>query len=142
MAHGIDVDYTAAINFLAGHGFDELRKSGFSEDMLGRLSSKVAIDHPAMEALSADWQEGKMPGLLAGSEGLGAGKSQDKVARKVQSPAPARAVLRAIQARCNRCKSTRPMKDSHEVTFKNGKQGVQGVCLVCGSKMVRFGVPH
>lgn len=39
---------------------------------------------------------------------------------------------------CVKCKEKREMNGATPVTFKNGKQGLKGTCLVCNTKMVRF----
>jgi hypothetical protein len=142
MSHGIDVDYTAAINFLAEYGFDELLKVGFSTSLLERLDSKAALDETTKKAISSDWLERKMPNLSAGNEGLGARDIRGKVARAAQPHLPAQAKLKAVQARCVKCKASRQIGDPRVVTLKNGKQAIQGVCPVCGSTLIRFGIPH
>lgn len=142
MSHGIDVDYTAAINFLTGYGLDELRKSGISAGLLERLDKKASQDQAAVEAISSDWLHGKMLGLSTGGRGAEARANQGAVAPQVRSTAPAQTNLKGAQMRCVRCKQPRQMKDPHIVTLKNGKRATQGVCPVCGSKMFRFGTAH
>lgn len=36
---------------------------------------------------------------------------------------------------CVKCKAKREMKDAKEVVWKNGRRALQGVCVVCGTKM-------
>ncbi len=43
-----------------------------------------------------------------------------------------------IMAFCVKEKAQKPMKDAHEVTLKNGKHAMQGVCASCGTKMMKF----
>ncbi len=43
-----------------------------------------------------------------------------------------------IMAFCVKEKTQRPMKDAKEVTLKNGKRAMQGVCSSCGTKMMKF----
>ncbi len=43
-----------------------------------------------------------------------------------------------ILAYCVKEKTKKPMKDAHEVTLKNGKKALQGVCASCGTKMMKF----
>ena len=43
-----------------------------------------------------------------------------------------------ILAYCVKEKTKKPMKDAHEVTLKNGKRALQGVCSSCGTKMMKF----
>lgn len=38
-------------------------------------------------------------------------------------------------AYCVKCKQKREMKDAHQVTMKNGKPAMQGVCSTCGTKL-------
>jgi len=35
-------------------------------------------------------------------------------------------------------KEKRDMKDSHQITMKNGKPALQGLCVVCGTKLTRI----
>lgn len=39
------------------------------------------------------------------------------------------------QGYCVKCKAKRDMKDAQEVTMKNGRKAVKGVCSVCGTGM-------
>ena len=43
-----------------------------------------------------------------------------------------------MQAYCFKCHVKREIKDPKAVTMKNGRPAVQGVCLVCGTKMFRI----
>jgi hypothetical protein len=43
-----------------------------------------------------------------------------------------------IMAYCVKEKTQKPMKDAKEVTLKNGKRALQGVCSSCGTKMMKF----
>ncbi len=40
---------------------------------------------------------------------------------------------------CVKCKTKREMKNAKQITLKNGKPAVQGVCPVCGTKMFKIG---
>ena len=44
-----------------------------------------------------------------------------------------------VEAYCVKCKQKREMKDAEEVTMKNGKPAVKGVCPTCGCGMYRIG---
>jgi len=44
-----------------------------------------------------------------------------------------------VEAYCVKCKAKREMKDASEVTMKNGKKAMTGLCSVCGTKMFRIG---
>jgi Domain of unknown function (DUF5679) len=44
----------------------------------------------------------------------------------------------AEQSYCVKCKEKREMKDSHQITMKNGKTALQGICVVCGTKLTRI----
>lgn len=44
-----------------------------------------------------------------------------------------------MEAYCVKCKAKREMKDAKEVTMKNGKKAMTGLCSVCGTKMFRIG---
>jgi|OpeIllAssembly_1097287.scaffolds.fasta_scaffold28417_2 hypothetical protein len=41
-------------------------------------------------------------------------------------------------AYCVKEKAQKPMKDAQEVTLKNGKHAMQGICASCGTKMMKF----
>jgi hypothetical protein len=43
-----------------------------------------------------------------------------------------------VMAYCVKEKTSKPMKDAKEVTLKNGKHAMQGVCSSCGTKMMKF----
>jgi len=42
-------------------------------------------------------------------------------------------------AYCVKCRQKREMKDPKQITFKNGRPALQGVCPVCGTKVFRIG---
>jgi len=42
-------------------------------------------------------------------------------------------------AYCVKCKAKREMKDPQQITFKNGRPATQGICPVCGTKIVAIG---
>lgn len=44
-----------------------------------------------------------------------------------------------VEGYCVKCKSKREMKDATEVTMKNGKPAVQGICPECGTKIFKIG---
>jgi hypothetical protein len=44
-----------------------------------------------------------------------------------------------MEAYCVKEKMKREMKDAKEVTLKNGKKAMSGVCANCGTKMFRIG---
>ena len=44
-----------------------------------------------------------------------------------------------MQAYCLKCRTQREMKDSQQITMKNGKPATSGTCPVCGTKMFRIG---
>ncbi len=44
-----------------------------------------------------------------------------------------------MEAYCVKCKAKREMKDAKQVTMKNGKKAMAGVCPVCGTKMFKIG---
>ena len=48
-------------------------------------------------------------------------------------------LLVTTQAYCVKCKSKRDMKDEKQVTMKNGRKAVSGICTVCGTKMFKIG---
>ena len=45
----------------------------------------------------------------------------------------------ATQAYCVKCKAKREMKGEKQVTMKNGRPAMQGICPVCGTKMFKIG---
>lgn len=44
-----------------------------------------------------------------------------------------------VEAYCVKCKAKRMMNDAKEITMKNGKPAVQGICPECGTKMFKIG---
>ena len=44
----------------------------------------------------------------------------------------------AVTGHCMKCKEKREMKDTEEVTMKNGRKAMKGVCTVCGTKMFKI----
>lgn len=44
-----------------------------------------------------------------------------------------------MEGYCVKCKAKREMKDEAQVTMKNGKPAVQGICSTCGTKMFKIG---
>jgi uncharacterized protein DUF5679 len=44
-----------------------------------------------------------------------------------------------VEGYCVKCKSRREMKNSKQVTMKNGKPATEGVCPTCGTKMFKIG---
>jgi hypothetical protein len=40
---------------------------------------------------------------------------------------------------CVKCKATREIKDAQQITMKNGRPAVQGICPVCGTKIFKIG---
>jgi uncharacterized protein DUF5679 len=42
------------------------------------------------------------------------------------------------EAYCVKCKSKREMKDAKEVTMKNGRKAMKGVCPECNTGMYRI----
>lgn len=142
LAHGIDTDYTTAINLLADYGFDELLNSEFTVGLLGRLGNQAALDESTREAISKDWLEGKMPDLGTGARESSRREGRAQATSTAQSPPLARKKQEQVQAHCIRCKVSRQMRDPSVVTLKNGRKAVQGKCPVCGSKMFRLGPLH
>ncbi len=39
---------------------------------------------------------------------------------------------------CMKCKAPKEMKDTQEVTMKNGRKAIKGKCPVCGTGMFRI----
>ena len=44
-----------------------------------------------------------------------------------------------MEAYCVKCKTKREVKDPHQITMKNGKPAVQGICPECGTKLTKIG---
>lgn len=45
----------------------------------------------------------------------------------------------ATQAYCVKCKTKRDMKNEKQVTMKNGRGAISGICTVCDTKMFKIG---
>lgn len=39
---------------------------------------------------------------------------------------------------CVRCKTKKEIKDPEQITLKNGRKAVRGVCPICETKMFKF----
>jgi len=44
-----------------------------------------------------------------------------------------------MQAYCFKCRAKREIKNAQNITLKNGKPAIQGICSVCGTKVFRMG---
>ena len=44
-----------------------------------------------------------------------------------------------VEAYCVKCKAKREMNEAKQVTMKNGKKAMKGVCPQCGTGMYRIG---
>ena len=42
------------------------------------------------------------------------------------------------QAYCMKCREKRDISESQEVTMKNGRKALKGVCAVCGTKVFKI----
>lgn len=62
-----------------------------------------------------------------------------QAAEETSEDNPARRPLVAVEAYCVRCKKKTAMLNAHEVTMKNGRIAVQGICSVCGANLFRIG---
>ena len=47
-------------------------------------------------------------------------------------------VEKGITGYCVKCKKKRKMEDTQEITTKNGRRAVKGICPVCSCKMFKF----
>jgi len=45
----------------------------------------------------------------------------------------------SVEGYCLKCRVKRVMKDARMITFKNGRVAIQGICLVCSTKMSKLG---
>jgi len=43
-----------------------------------------------------------------------------------------------MEAYCVKCKAKREIKNPQEVTMKNGRRAMKGICPVCGTKLFRI----
>ena len=46
--------------------------------------------------------------------------------------------MEPVTGYCMKDKKTQEMKDTQEVTMKNGRKAMKGVCTVCGTKMFKI----
>jgi RNase P subunit RPR2 len=44
-----------------------------------------------------------------------------------------------MEGYCMKCRAKREMKDTEEITMKNGRPATRGTCSVCGTKMFKIG---
>jgi RNase P subunit RPR2 len=43
-----------------------------------------------------------------------------------------------VEAYCVKCKAKVEVKDPQEVTMKNGRPAISGICSVCGTKVFKI----
>ena len=55
MASGVEIDFSAALNFLAFVGFRNLFKSGFNMEVARRLGDYVSIDEDTKKLVVEEW---------------------------------------------------------------------------------------
>jgi hypothetical protein len=48
-------------------------------------------------------------------------------------------VIILVDGYCVKCRAKRDIKDAKNITMKNGKPAVQGVCPECGTKIFKIG---
>lgn len=46
--------------------------------------------------------------------------------------------MAAEKGYCVKCKAKREMKDTKEVTMKNGRKAMKGKCAICGTGMYKI----
>ena len=44
----------------------------------------------------------------------------------------------SMEGYCMKCKTKREMKDEKQITTKNGKPAMQGICPECSTKIFKF----
>jgi DNA-directed RNA polymerase subunit RPC12/RpoP len=44
-----------------------------------------------------------------------------------------------VEGYCVKCRAKREIKDAKNITMKNGKPAVQGLCPECGTKIFKIG---
>nr|WRX71638.1 hypothetical protein [Dehalococcoides mccartyi] len=44
-----------------------------------------------------------------------------------------------MQGYCMKCRAKKEMKNTKQITMKNGRHATQGVCPDCGTKMFKIG---
>jgi len=47
--------------------------------------------------------------------------------------------MAAKEGYCVKCKGKKEMKDTEEITMKNGRPATKGTCPDCGTKMYKIG---
>ena len=121
----------------------------------GAQQTQMALLQGARRAVHEDLPEIVVKTLLQWSEG---GISQVLQAASVSESADASGVNGAphrakeppasietahsaphIEAYCMKCKKKTVMLNAHEITMKNGRTAVQGVCAECGASLMRMG---
>jgi len=46
-----------------------------------------------------------------------------------------------MQAYCVKCRAQRDLRDTQQVTMRNGRPATRGVCAVCGTAVFKIGAP-
>ena len=68
-----------------------------------------------------------------------AGRAAKRLAGAAASPPLFHEGEDPMEAYCVKCRTKREMKEPKAVTLKNGKPATEGICPVCGTKMMRIG---
>lgn len=110
----------------------DISSSVFAAPTVNTLPEPVPVsDVSNVEALAS--KETIMPSKKP------ANKPQQTASASKPAPAPAAPPAPVIEAYCVKCKTKRTMNNAHQVTLKNGRPAMEGVCPVCATKLFRIG---
>lgn len=106
---GVDLDYTHAINFLARHGFDEIRKSGLSPALLDRLGEQVELDEATRKKLTREWPGWKVSSLEAGNKMV----AEKGIQHRAQALPTTKSESKPVFGWCPKCQHDRRIVGAH-----------------------------
>ena len=135
---GMDLDYTHALIFLAKLGFEELTQTEFGPQSMELLEKELSLDSSLKESLQGDWK--KWRAVSAGEERLPiVDPNRGRRAEATRAGKVSR-LGHIIIGFCIKCRAKREMKDAQMAVFGNGARGYTGICPICRSKMIKFGI--
>jgi hypothetical protein len=137
----IDIDYTKALTLLAELGVDQLERSGIGSQAVSQFTRELGLTDEAARGLPQRWLKWRAE-RAEGSQ-LEATKESQPVQKRPESERTVRVapkVTKTITSFCTKCQQQTELKNVEEARFKNNRNGYRGICSVCGSQMVKFGL--
>jgi pimeloyl-ACP methyl ester carboxylesterase len=95
----------------------------------GAKQTQVALLQKAGRAVHEELPEVVAETLLQWKEPSSSAETENRTGNRASS----------VEAYCMKCKKKTAMLNAHEITMKNGRLAVQGVCAECGAQLFRMG---